>query len=210
MQSALRILLVFAGSALIGAVWAGVKGVPWTPDAAAVVQRLVNQKANAARIEETPDVDHGVLAALAISLDELREYMDSGAVIIDARDRASFEAGHLFVDREPPVINVPPEDSYEQHLDRLYSLQGYRFVLYCNSSDCHLAEDLYRVMSVAGITESSEVRVYFPGWAELEKTDLPKADGPDNWPGFGLPMTDDPPDAGDVDEVAAGDDGTEP
>lgn len=190
MKSTLRILLLFAAAMALGAVWASVKDVPWTPDVEAVRTRLANQKANAERVAAAPEVDKTELDRLAISLDELRRYIDEGAAIIDARDRAAFEAEHLYVGREPPVINVPPEDAYDKHLDRLYSLQGYPIVLYCNSAECELAEDLYRFLVSAGITESSEVRIFRPGWEVLEHSDLPKASGPDTWAGFGMPPAD--------------------
>ncbi|RMF70889.1 MAG: rhodanese-like domain-containing protein [Planctomycetota bacterium] len=207
MKPTLRILLLIAVATVLGTVWAGVKGVPWAPDVDAVRTRLANQKANAQRVAEAPQVDDTELDRLAISLEELRRYIADGAAIIDARDRAAFEAEHLFVDREPPVINVPPEDAYDAHLDRLYSLQGYPIVLYCNSAECELAEDLYRFLVSAGITESSEVRIFRPGWAVLEHTDLPKASGPDTWTGFGSPPAD--PFA-DTDEPASNDEGSQP
>jgi len=178
LRSLLRVAILLAVSTALGVASARYHDLPWVPDVERVRQRLREEKRKQAAFEQ-------LRRTVGLTLDELREQIARGAVIIDARDRDSFEEAHLAVPYEPPVLNIPPDDPLEAHLDRLMQLQGYPLVLYCNSETCDLAEELYLDLKKAGLLDLfAEVRIFFPGWAVLKETGLPKTRGPDEWRGF--------------------------
>jgi hypothetical protein len=200
MLSALsRIAVMLALAAGLGAASSQYHDLPWKPDAEKIRRRLREQERKKQEFQE-------LRQTIGITLADLREYIARGAVIIDARDRGSFEREHLDVSYPAPVLNLPPEDTLDKHLDRLMQLQGYPLVLYCNSATCDLAEELYVDLRDAGLIPLfPEVRIYFPGWASLEKTDLPKTSGADTWSGFAGAVAAEPnrpadPNAGSGDE----------
>jgi len=163
-RSLLRILLIVVAAGGAGAIRAW--NLPWIPDIAALEARKQRHQELRTR--------------LAVSLEEMLALVEQGAVVIDARPRAEFEAGHLALDTEPPVLNVPPEE-IESQLTRLMELQGLPVVLYCASEACEFAEELYTSLEAFGFTD---IRIYFPGWEGIVKAGLPTTTGPDTWPGF--------------------------
>lgn len=203
-----RICLLLICATVLGAVWAALRDMPWVPNRAAVLARIENKQAIEARRRQ-------ILPEVFIDLPRLRELIDERAVIIDARDRESFEREHLAVDYEPPVLNINPEDDLNDHLDRLFQCAGLPIVLYCNSDTCPLSEELYVMLEDAGVTANSPVYIYRDGWAGIEKSDLPRTSGPDTWTGFddGQPAAEDeqmyddapaesPADGGTADDAA--------
>lgn len=189
--SLLRICVILGVSSALGTGWAALKDMPWAVDVEAVKIRMAGEKKKQELIAEVvgdedqteDDLRQTIRKEASITLDELRAYIEQGAVIIDARGREKYEREHLYVGYQPPVLNVP-EDQIEQNLPRLLELMGLPMVLYCNSAQCDLAEDLYLVLRGAGVTDVSEVKIFVPGWEGLEKSDLPKTSGPDDWRGF--------------------------
>ncbi len=168
---------------VVGAGWAGYRGFPWTvdPDAVAERRRIASE---AEKVGDETNID----------LARLRELIGQQATIIDARAPEQFEAGHLQVFYEPPVLNIPPE-TFDQNLDRLFALMGTTMVLYCNSETCHLAEELYvRLQEQGFAAEPARIYIYKPGWDGLQQTDLPTTTGPDTWTGYGsVPAGDEHP-----------------
>lgn len=172
--SLLRVLAMVGVSAALGAGYAHQRSFPWTVDKQAILrQRLLHdelRKHNGLTHEEFDALIH-----------------DLNVVIIDARPRSEFEAGHLFVDRPPPfipVLNVPPEDVPNQ-IGRLQALVGMQLVLYCTETKCDLAEELVGELEKTGLGfERSNIRIYFPGWQDgIVPRKLPTTTGPDTWTG---------------------------
>jgi rhodanese-related sulfurtransferase len=121
--------------------------------------------------------------------------------VIDARSPAAFEEGHLALECDPPVLNVPLGE-IEAHGGRLTELLGLPVVLYCASETCDDAEELYAALQQLGF---AEVWIYFPGWDGIVEAGLKTTTGPDAWTGFGgapLEPTVDEDGADDDDEPA--------
>jgi len=181
MRSAIRIAIIVLLATGAAFVRARVDNLPWIPDVEAIEQQ---QQAHQ-RLRET----------VGITLDEFRELVEQGAVVIDARPAEEFEQGHLDTGSVPPCLNVPP-DTLEDNLDRLMQLQGFPIVLYCTSLTCDFAEELYLDMERYGFFN---MKIYFPGWEGILQAGLPTTSGPDTWTGFDEPN--DPnraPDANDA------------
>lgn len=197
-----RIAIMLLVSVGLGTVSAYRQGLPWIADVEAVRERLERREVVSKR--EFP----------TLTLEELREAIAAGAVIIDSRSPAEFNSGHLVVSYEPPVLNIYPTDGLEQHLGRLNALFGMPVVMYCTSLDCDLAEQLYVMFEQFGLLDNfAGIRIFKPGWVELERTDLPRGTGPDTWAGWDADdgyddmSFDDPDDFFDADAFEDGDSG---
>jgi rhodanese-related sulfurtransferase len=110
----------------------------------------------------------------AIDLPAFKQHYEGGRLVIDARPRDEFEAGHL---NAPLVINVPSEDADAQ-LVRVMSCQGQPIMLYCASTTCDSAEIVWNKLVNIGF-EKKDLHVYHPGWEQMQKDGLPAATGPD-------------------------------
>lgn len=177
-RSLARIMVILALAA--GAGYIRARDLPWILDMSAIrdrEQKLQWLRANA-----------------GVTLDELLELIEQGAIVIDARPAADFEQEHLDTGCEPPILNVPPEQ-IDEHIDRLLTLRGFPIVLYCTSLNCEYSEDLYIELENFGFF-GEDMKIYFPGWEDLRKAGLPLAAGPDVWTGFD-DMSGDPNDVGD-------------
>lgn len=171
MTSLIRIAIVLAVSAAVGAGYATVKGLPWKPDLKAV-------EGKQGRVDAVNAQHEKLRATVGLTLEELRTHIAQGGVIIDARPREEFEKAHLQVDSQPPVLNVEPHD-LQRHLPRLQPLMGQPLVIYCTSETCTLGEELYILLEPNQFF--STIRIYFPGWEGLQKAGLPAVAGPDDW-----------------------------
>jgi rhodanese-related sulfurtransferase len=159
-------VLVILGVA-VGAGYVRAKDLPWIPDLKAL---------------EAKHRQHETLrATIGIGLRELTALIDMGAVVIDARPPEAFAAGHLAIDCDPPVLNVPTSE-IEAHGERLTQLQGLPVVLYCASNTCDDAEELYAALQQFGFVD---IWIYFPGWDGILEAGLKTTTGPDTWTGFG-------------------------
>jgi len=174
------IVFVAAGAGLIRA-----KHMPWIMD----VEALKLKEAQHATLRESAGV----------SLERMLELIDEGAVIIDARPREAYEEGHLHLNSEPPVLNVPP-DEIDAHMDRLMEVLGAPLVVYCTSNECDIAEELCIILEAYGFTD---IWIYFPGFAGIEEAGLPVAAGADFWTSF-YDEPNDPDDAAGEEAEAAG------
>jgi len=164
LASLIRILVIVAVSA--GASYIRARNLPWIPDVVAIKAK-----------EELHETLH---ASIGVSLEEFLALIEQGAVVIDARSQAEFEQGHLAIDCDPPVLNVPAEE-IDEHVERLIELQGAPVVLYCASDTCDDAEELYATFQQLGFVD---IWIYFPGWKGIVEAGLKTAIGPDTWTGF--------------------------
>ncbi len=164
---------ILLASVVLATVHAAARGLSWTTDAAALEKKLERGDAVQQRHAE-------LRATVGVTLEEFVSLIDAGAVVIDARPREEFEKAHLSIESYPPVLNVEPE-RIDQHLERLFSLQGQTIVLYCTSLTCELAEELYIAMESYGF---SGMKIYFDGWEGIVEAQLPTASGPDVWTGY--------------------------
>jgi len=163
--SLLRILVIVAIAGGAGLVRA--RNLPWVPDAK--------------KIQEKQDEHSWLRANRGLTLDQLLEKIDEGAVVIDARGADAYADGHLALNTDPPVLNVPAEE-IDQHVDRLMKVLGYPLVLYCTSNTCEYAEELYESLTSYGFRD---IWIYFPGYEGIRDAGLPTTTGPDSWTGFG-------------------------
>ena len=163
--SSLRILAVLgvaSGASLIRA-----RNLPWVPDGEAI------------RAKQT--LHAWLRENRGLTLKQFLTKIDEGAVIIDARPADAYEEGHLALNADPPVLNVPAEE-IDAHVDRLMELVGLPLVLYCTSNTCEYAEELYETLTSYGFVD---LWIYFPGWEGIVQAGLPTTTGPDTWMGFG-------------------------
>lgn len=162
--SLIRILVILAVA--VGAGLIRAKNLPWAPDLRA--------------LQAQQELHKSLRETVGVSLEEMIELIDQGAVVIDARSRQAYEEGHLLLRCEPPVLNVPAEE-IDAHVARLMDLMGLPVVLYCTSYSCDYAEDLYVALERFGFTD---IRIYFPGWEGIVTAGLETTTGPDTWTGF--------------------------
>lgn len=171
MRFTLRICVILIASVLAAVGWTAHRGLTW---------RVDRTRVEAARQRKSWFAEHA-----GIALRQLRTQLAEGlTVVIDARGAEKFEQGHLdaqALGSPIPCLNVPP-DALLDNLDRLMPLvdQGFSFILYCNSATCDLAEELAAEMVEQGI-DRDLIRIYVPGWAGIEDSDLPTTSGPDTF-----------------------------
>lgn len=156
-RSTVRIVVLVLISAGVGVGYASYRGLPLFPDPGA-------ENGHALWVQET-----------GLSYERFVQHCELGELVIDARPRELFEAGHLDA---PFVINIPADEAADgYHLERLTQYLGQQVVLYCASESCESAEILWRLMQASGF--SSEVHIYHPGWKGIEAAGLPTVSGPD-------------------------------
>lgn len=181
MPSILRATGIAALAILVGGVSATLRGLAWKPDRAVVEKKIEIRSATDKRHDE-------IRKTRGVSLDEFKQGMASGAIVIDARTREDFEKGHLKTPGDPPVLNVEPHN-VEANLNRLMSVSDRPFLIYCNSEECKLGEELYVALEPYGF---SNMRIYFAGWKGLEEAKMPAISGPDLW-AVDVPVPTEPP-----------------
>jgi rhodanese-related sulfurtransferase len=173
--SLVRILVVIGISA--GAGYFRARDLPWVPDTQA--------------LQAKEDLHEVLRTTHNITLERFLTLIQEGAVVIDARSAEAYAEGHLAIDCEPPVLNVPA-DEIDAHVTRLMDLQGLPVVLYCTSESCDYAEELYAALQQFGFVD---IWIYFPGWEGIVEAGLKTATGPDTWRGFypepNVPVEDD-------------------
>ena len=106
-----------------------------------------------------------------ISLEEAGVRHQAGSVLfLDARDPASFQAGHL-----PGAMNVPPEeaDGFAEELKALAE-SGMEVIAYCDGVDCPLSAELARALQARGVPS---VKVLVNGWSRWRDAGLPTERG---------------------------------
>lgn len=176
-KSLMKMLTILALSTAIGGASALVRGLPWQPNKQQVEQRQIRRDAIGERHDQ-------IRKSAGISLDEFRAMIQRGAVVIDARSREDYEKAHLRVESEPPVLNMEPDKADAAALNRLVNVSDRPFVIYCNSADCTLGEELYVVLEQNGF---AGMKVYVDGWEGITKANLPTISGPDTWAADAMP-----------------------
>jgi len=174
MGTVVRVAVVLAAAFAAGLANGRLRGVPVIPD----VRKILEQRRQHQSWREQTSID----------LESLRQHLEVGFLVIDARPREQFEQGHLDA---PMVMNIPAEEAADGfHIDRMLPYLGQPIVIYCASEACDSAETLWRVLRAWGF--GSEVRVYHPGWEGMVAAGLPVGRGPDTTI---LPVTGEPLDA---------------
>jgi rhodanese-related sulfurtransferase len=122
--------------------------------------------------EPVATVQHGepadTTAALgSVSLAEMKRIWDEGtAYIIDARDPAEYDEGHI-----PGAINIP-YDRLPEYLDMLSSevpMDG-EVIIYCRGPACDFSDQLATELRILGY---QNVRVFTGGWEQWSAAGYP-------------------------------------
>ena len=112
------------------------------------------------------DTTH-TLAEGAISLAEMKRLFDEGSVIIlDARDPAEYEQGHI-----PGSINIP-YDRIPEYFDVLQAQvpMDSHVVVYCRSLTCDFSDQLATELKIMGY---QNVSVFSGGWDQWSTAGYP-------------------------------------
>jgi len=129
------------------------------PNGVALIQSgaPVTTAQHAAPDSAAADTTHA-LAEGAISLAEMKRIFDEGtAIILDARDAAEYEQGHI-----PGAINIP-YDRIPEYFDVLQSQvpMEAHVVCYCRSLTCDFSDQLATELKIMGY---KNVSVFSGGW----------------------------------------------
>lgn len=161
--------------------------LPWVPS-----QKQLDKEAQAlerqAKLDERPDIRDRA----AITVERFQELIAQGAIVVDARSSEQFEEAHLDV---PTIINVSPDEDFV-NIERLGpeqidGPQGPRpIVIYCNSEECHLADDVYLELEAFygygtpqgdELTAGAPLYIYLPGWDGITRAGLATVGGEGRW-----------------------------
>jgi rhodanese-related sulfurtransferase len=118
--------------------------------------------ADSAAIDSTAALPEG-----AISLAEMKRLFDEGtAIILDARDAAEYERGHI-----PGAINIP-YDRIPEYFDVLQSQvpMDALVVCYCRSLTCDFSDQLATELKIIGY---QNVKVFSGGWDQWTAAGYP-------------------------------------
>ncbi len=206
MKSLVRLAVIFAAVGVAAAGYVQARGLRWLPDAKA----LHDERAKAEVRDALKAESAAILAKASITLEQLQDYLATGAIFVDARPRADFAAGHLQADI---IINLPSDlVGDREQLTRLRPeiRMGLPLVLYCGSEDCDAAQVLYKALTSEFATDA-DMYIFVPGWAGIEAARLAASTGPETdlealaQAAFGETPTESPP----PDAPAAGEPGGE-
>lgn len=125
----------------------------------------------------TDDPTDPILAQAGIDLDRFVELADNGALFIDARRPAEFEAGHYDARF---IANFPPGQAYSLLPEiEFLLLEGTPIVIYCQSGECGDSKAVYRLMEELFVGyDLSNVYIYPGGLEGIISAGLPVAEGP--------------------------------
>ncbi len=171
LASLMRLVSILAISAGAGAGWVTWKfpKLSWKPNAQSALE---NKK---------------VAEQAAISADEVYaaiQAAEAGDMIalIDARPSDKFLAGHIAA---PTILNIHGDDRRAYDPSNIEALRGFRIILYCTSTTCHLAGLVYDMLiQEYGFTD---VSIYHEGWEGWLKTGYPTEAGPEKYLGGPAP-----------------------
>ena len=108
-----------------------------------------------------------------VNLKEMHQIVtDHSALILDARPRSLFQAGHL-----PSAESLPRDDFkrwYQVLENQLDSHRDKAIVVYCSSHDCPDSQLVAEALRKLGY---KNLRVFRGGWKEWEGANFPKAKG---------------------------------
>lgn len=175
MRSLVRFLVIFAAVGVAAAGYVQARGLRWLPDAKA----LHDERAKAAVRDALKAESAAILAKASISLEQLQDYLATGAIFVDARSPADFAAEHL---RADIIINLPSDLVGDR--DQLARLRpeirmGLPLVLYCGSEDCDAAQLVYKALANEFATDA-DMYIFVPGWAGIKAAKLPASTDPES------------------------------
>ena len=125
----------------------------------------------------TDDATDPILVQAGIDRDRLVELADNGALVIDARRPAEFEAGHYDARF---IANIPPGQAYTLLPEiEFLLLEGTPIVIYCQSGECGDSKAVYRLMEDLFVGyDLSNVYIYPGGLEGVIAAGLPVTEGP--------------------------------
>ena len=170
---AVRTLSIVLISTALGGAVAAWRGLPWTVNVDEV-QKIQGIKVATGQKKEE------LRRTVGVTFDEFRALVEQGAVVIDARHADEFAKGHLRTGGTPPVLNIDA-GNVSRNIERLETLRGLPWVIYCTSNECDLAEELYVALEQMKMIDAGMVKIYFPGWEDFQKRKMPVATGRDEW-----------------------------
>jgi rhodanese-related sulfurtransferase len=110
-----------------------------------------------------------------ISTAEFRRILaDRSALIIDARTRAEFVAGHV---AGAQLLDMPPKERTKAVLDLTKGNKAAALVLYCNGPYCKASRLLANQLSAAGFTNVKRYQLGMPVWRALGGPTVIELDG---------------------------------
>ncbi|HET9715756.1 MAG TPA: rhodanese-like domain-containing protein [Pseudolabrys sp.] len=100
-----------------------------------------------------------------VSTEELRRILaDGSAIVIDARPRAEFDAGHIPGAR---VLDTPPDDQIGAVERLVKGDKAAALVVYCNGPYCQASRRLAERLMAAGFTNVRRYQLGMPVWRAL-------------------------------------------
>ncbi len=83
-----------------------------------------------------------------------------GVLFIDARSPERYKNGHI-----PGALSVPAELTFQEKVERTDSLNtSAEYVVYCNDTECPLAEEVYEFLQIGGFKDIHIMPDGFDGW----------------------------------------------
>ena len=171
-RSLMRMAVIVGLSAVVGLGYArGVRQLPWQPDAATLAHEAVLRAEYKAATGEKQEV----LAQAGVTPARLVQLAESGALVIDARTPAEFEAGHLAA---AFIVCLPPEEALASVVELGPAAEaGVPIVIYCESAECLSSVTVYRALK-GTFGDMAPLYIYGDGWAGIERAKLPTRTGP--------------------------------
>ncbi len=112
-----------------------------------------------------------------VTIDEIDSAIRDGtALIIDARKRSKYVAGHLV-----SAISVPSTEIFNvETINKVKSLisPADDVIIYCDGKDCNASKDV-REFLIGLNYPAANLRIFKQGWMVLSELPLPKAQGAD-------------------------------
>lgn len=168
-----RLVTIVAASVLFSVVYTQARGVPWKADLA----KIQREKADEENKRKAQKERERIQQIASITLEQLKAYVEQGAIIVDARDRRLFAEAHL---KAPIIINVPSEEM-DFELDKLHPgiVNGRPIVLYCNSDTCEASDVVY--LALERLYGYRDMYIYYPGWEGIVAAALETVGGEESW-----------------------------
>ena len=184
--SAVRVFAIVALSVSVGAGYVKTRfpNLRWLPDP----HSIVDNPEGHAQAFITADETYALVQA---GLDG-----SQSVALIDARPRDKFLEGHIAA---LTILNIHGDERYEYDLNNLDLIQGFKIVIYCTSSTCHLAGLVYDML----VNENGfeDVSIYHEGWEGWLETGYETETGPEKYMDAPLPGAEGEFDQGMEDEI---------
>ena len=184
--SAVRVVAIVALSVSVGAGYVKTRfpNLRWLPDPDSIVDNPEGHEQAFITADETYAlVQPGMDGSQSVAL-------------IDARPNDKFLEGHIAAST---ILNIHGDERYEYDLNNLDLIQGFKIVIYCTSSTCHLAGLVYDML----VNENGfeDVSIYHEGWEGWLETGYDTEAGPEKYMGAPLPGAEGDFDEGMEDEI---------